>query len=97
MNVLVEVPRTTAYARPVKVRVSDKGRVTIPKQLRDQLGIRSGDELDLQVDGDRLVATNAAEHDAIDELYGSLKLPVSVDEWIDECRGPAERPLEGEL
>jgi AbrB family looped-hinge helix DNA binding protein len=71
----------------MKVRVSEKGQVTIPKRLRDQLGIRSGDELDLQVDGDRLVATNMVERDAIDELYGSLKLPASTDELIAEMRG----------
>lgn len=81
----------------MKVRVSEKGQVTIPKRLRDQLGIRSGDELDIEADAGRLVATKAGAQDPYDRLYGSLKLPMSVDEWIDECRGPAEPPLEGEL
>ncbi|MCY7343325.1 MAG: AbrB/MazE/SpoVT family DNA-binding domain-containing protein [Pseudonocardia sp.] len=37
------------------VRVGPKGQVVIPQQLRDQLGIRPGDEVDLRRDGGRLV------------------------------------------
>ena len=32
--------------------VSDKGQVTLPKALRDRLGIRSGSRLDFQVGAD---------------------------------------------
>jgi AbrB family looped-hinge helix DNA binding protein len=83
----------------MKTRVSEKGQVTIPKKLRDQLGIRFGDQLDFEVEQGRLVATKVAERDPIDAVWGTLKLPagVSVDEWIDEMRGPAEPPLPGEL
>jgi AbrB family looped-hinge helix DNA binding protein len=78
----------------MKTRVSEKGQVTIPKRLRDQLGIRVGDELDFEAEQGRLVATKVVEHDPYDALYGSLKLPTSVDELIDEMRGPAVPPIE---
>ena len=81
----------------MKAKVSEKGQVTIPKKLRDQLGIGAGDELDFEVEGGRIVAGKVVEQDAIDRLYGSLKLPASTDELIDEMRGPAVPPLEGEL
>jgi len=74
----------------MKTRVSEKGQVTIPKKLRDQLGIRFGDELDFEVERGRLVAAKVAERDAIDRLYGSLKLPASTDELMQELRGPRE-------
>jgi antitoxin PrlF len=81
----------------MKAKVSEKGQVTIPKPLRDQLGIRVGDALDFEAEEGRIVVTKVVEQDAIDAVWGTLKLPVSVDEWIDELRGPAEPPLEGEL
>jgi AbrB family looped-hinge helix DNA binding protein len=83
----------------MKTRVSEKGQVTIPKRLRDQLGIRFGDELDFEAEGGRLVAAKVAERDPIDAVWGTLELPdgMSVDEWIDEMRGPAVPPLPGEL
>jgi antitoxin PrlF len=81
----------------MKAKVSEKGQVTIPKPLRDQLGIRVGDALDFEAEEGRIVVTKVVEQDAIDAVWGTLKLPVSVDEWIDELRGPAEPPLAGEL
>jgi AbrB family looped-hinge helix DNA binding protein len=83
----------------MKTRVSEKGQVTIPKKLRDQLGIRMGDELDFDVEQGRLVATKVADQDPFDAVWGTLRLPagMSVDEAIDEMRGPALPPLPGEL
>jgi AbrB family looped-hinge helix DNA binding protein len=81
----------------MKAKVSEKGQVTIPKRLRDQLGIRVGDELDFEVEQGRLVAAKVTEQDPYDAVWGTLKLDVSVDEAIDEMRGPAEPPLPGEL
>ncbi len=71
-------------------RISEKGQVTIPKRLRDQLGIRAGDDLDFAVEEGRLVAVRVVERDAIDRLYGSLKLPAPTDELIEQMRGPRE-------
>jgi antitoxin PrlF len=72
----------------MKTRISEKGQVTIPKRLRDRLGIRAGDQLDFEEEHGRLVATKVGEQDAIDRLYGSLTLPMSTDELIEELRGP---------
>ena len=37
------------------MRVTEKGQVTIPKELRDQLGIGAGSEVDIQRAGDMIV------------------------------------------
>lgn len=78
----------------MKTRVSEKGQVTIPKKLRDQLGIRVGDELDFEAEHGRLVAVKMANRDPVDAVWGTLTLPVSVDQAIEEMRGPAEPPIE---
>lgn len=42
------------------MRVTEKGQVTIPKQLRDELGIGAGSEVDFERDGDSIVIRKAA-------------------------------------
>jgi AbrB family looped-hinge helix DNA binding protein len=81
----------------MKAKLSEKGQITIPKKLREQLGVRMGDELDFKIEQGRLVATRVIEQDPLEAVWGTLKLPMSVDAWIDELRGPAEPPLPGEL
>ncbi len=71
----------------MKATVSEKGQVTIPKPLRDSLGIVPGEVLEFEEDAGRLVARKIVDRDAIDELYGILKLGRSTDEFINELRG----------
>jgi antitoxin PrlF len=71
----------------MKTMVSERGQVTIPKALRDRLGIRAGTELDFQEDRGRLVARKISPEDPVEAVYGILDLPVSVDEFISEVRG----------
>ena len=75
----------------MKAIVSEKGQITIPKALRIRLGIRAGQVLEVQEERGRLVMSKQKSRDAIDELYGILKLGRSTDEFIDELRGH-ERP-----
>jgi transcriptional pleiotropic regulator of transition state genes len=36
-------------------RIDDLGRIVLPKELRDTLGIKNGDPLEVFVDGERIV------------------------------------------
>jgi AbrB family looped-hinge helix DNA binding protein len=75
----------------MKAIVSEKGQVTIPKALRDKLGIRPGQVLDFSEERGRLVARKRLERDPFESVWGVLKLDRSVDEWIDDMRGgPAD-------
>lgn len=72
--------------------VSEKGQVTIPKPLRDRLGIRPGEVLDFEEEGGRLIARKTDSRDPVDMLYGTVRLAARPDELLDELRGPRPAP-----
>ncbi len=69
--------------------VSEKGQVTIPKPLRDRLGIRPGHVLDFREEQGRLVATKMTRQDPVEGVYGILKLGRPTDGVIASLRGKA--------
>lgn len=72
--------------------MSEKGQVTIPKSLRDRLGIRAGEILDFEEDRGRLVAVKVTSQDPLDAAYGILALNRRTDDLIAEMRGEPEDP-----
>ena len=74
----------------MKAVVSEKGQVTIPKALRERLGIRPGQELDFVEERGRLVATKASPVDALERAYGILRLDAGTDELLRQLRGDAD-------
>ena len=72
----------------MNAKVSEKGQVTIPKEIRDRLGIQPGAVLDFEAVGGELVARKTVGRDPVDALYGALVLPDRPDVLIDELRGP---------
>ena len=54
--------------------VSEKGQITLPKALRDQLGIRGGSRLDLQVESDGRATLTVLSRGS-DSLAGLLARP----------------------
>jgi len=71
----------------MKSVVSEKGQVTIPKRLRDRLGLRPGVVLEFRDEGGELVATKAVERDPIDAVYGILPPGFDTDAYIAAIRG----------
>lgn len=75
----------------MKTTVSEKGQITIPKRLRDRLGLRPGTVLDFEEAEGRLIGRRLAPADVLDELYGILPLPPGgTDAFIREIRGPGQ-------
>lgn len=75
--------------------VSEKGQVTIPKRLRDSLGLRQGQVLAFSEQGGALVATKVMDENPFEALRGTVELPdwaESVDDFIDQVRGEADLP-----
>ena len=81
------------------MRVTEKGQVTIPKEIRDRLGIGPGSEIDFVEDGKsvRIVAANTGRFDAeafkrtLNGLAGTLDLGgMTADEYMLWLRGPRD-------
>ena len=77
----------------MKAIVSEKGQVTIPKRLRVRLGLTPGTAIEFEESGGRLVGRKLLSQDHLDELLGIMTLATSVDEFIEELRGPAPEGL----
>lgn len=66
-----------------EVRVDDKGRVLIPKEVRDKVGLKAGGKARLKVENEKIV----------------IMPPISPEEFIEEMEGciregtPAVDPL----
>lgn len=73
--------------------VTVKGQVTIPKPIRDRLGLRPGDRIDFAFDdAGRLVVRKAGgavarEADRFDRLRGRATAGLSTDEIMAMTRG----------
>ncbi|WP_105437979.1 AbrB/MazE/SpoVT family DNA-binding domain-containing protein [Neorhizobium sp. T25_13] len=81
------------------MRVTEKGQVTIPKEIRDRLKIGPGSEVDFIVsdDGVRLVRLDDSKRDYksfeewADSVKGTWDLGgMTTDEYIDWLRGPRD-------
>ena len=71
----------------MKAKVAERGQVTIPKTLRERLGIRPGTVLDFEEDHGRLIAVKAATMDVVDQVYGKLGHGRRTDAILQELRG----------
>ena len=72
----------------VAARVTSKGQVTVPKAVRDALGISEGDEVVFRVEGNRAVLARTPDFLA---LAGTVQVPatrrnVAWDEVIRRTR-----------
>jgi AbrB family looped-hinge helix DNA binding protein len=71
----------------MRAKVADRGQVTIPKILRERLGIRPGTVLEFKEDQGKLIAVKATAMDAIDQFYGKLGSGRRTDDVMRELRG----------
>src|SRR5271169_2125378 len=76
-------------ALPVKSTISAKGQITVPAAVRQRLGLSAGTPVtfELRREGVLLRKGSRGRH-PVDEVYGILRLPKSVDATLDEMRGP---------
>jgi AbrB family looped-hinge helix DNA binding protein len=78
----------------MKATMGERGQVTIPKVVRDRLGLRPGQRVEVTEEAGRVILEKVVDDDPIQRAYGMLTLPKPVDELIDEMRGPAVLPPE---
>lgn len=74
----------------MKAIVAERGQVTIPKALRDKLGIRPGTALEFSTRDGLLVAAKA-HTDPVSAVFGCLSRKIDTDRFIRDLRGAAPR------
>lgn len=82
------------------MRITSKGQVTIPKDIRDRTGMQPGTEIDFVINGDRVwVRKRAAQEGSEDErvrkfrshlarFRGTGTSGLTTDEIMEMTRGP---------
>jgi len=95
---LAQKPNSTAsledgnmisYSISMKSRVTERGQVTIPKYLRERLGIQAGQVIEFsEVEGRIVLHRQVPEH-PVDRLFGILEAGPRTDALMEELRGPA--------
>lgn len=71
----------------MKATVAERGQVTIPKRLREQLGLQPGSILEFSEENGRLVAMKVIATDPVDQVYGCLRTRKRTDRLVAELRG----------
>ena len=70
-------------------RLSSKGQVTIPRDIRERLKLKLGDKIQFRIADNGQVVVDAAKHH-VGELYGLMRRegakPVSVEAMDDAIR-----------
>jgi antitoxin PrlF len=74
------------------MRVTEKGQVTIPKQLRDELGIDAGTEVEFERRDDTIVVRKASSQPTrgerlVERLRGRGDVDMTTDEIMALTRG----------
>ena len=73
----------------MKSRISTKGQVTVPVDVRRALGLAPGMPVEFMVrEGEAVMRKGREGTHPVDVVYGKLKVSKSVDALIQEMRGP---------
>lgn len=74
----------------MQATVAERGQITLPKEVRDALGLVKGMKLDVHVEGGKIVLRKNVD-DALSRLRGRFKLAEgrTADDVMRELRGRA--------
>jgi AbrB family looped-hinge helix DNA binding protein len=79
-------------------RVTQKGQVTIPKEIRDSLGIGEGSVLHFFADGERIIGVKI--NDDLESVYGAVehkKGPIDFEELRERTKGAVAKQVVEDL
>ncbi|SDR43383.1 AbrB/MazE/SpoVT family DNA-binding domain-containing protein [Natronobacterium texcoconense] len=69
-------------------KIGERGQITIPKQLREALDLRGGDEVLVREEGEKIVIERPISREDLAEGY--QKRTRQQQEIVDEMRGTAQ-------
>ncbi len=62
---------------PLEATVAERGQITLPKAVRDALGLVKGTQLKVEIDGSRIILRKNVD-DALSRVRGRFKLAQGV-------------------
>lgn len=70
------------------MKISDRGQITIPKELRNRFGMHKDVEVEITpTEHGLLIQKRTAAKHPVERISGILDGVVDVDQYIDELRG----------
>jgi AbrB family looped-hinge helix DNA binding protein len=74
----------------MEVILGERGQITLPKAIRDELGLTKGTTLSVEIDHGKLILRKNVR-EAINRVRGRFKLPdgMTTDDVMRELRGRA--------
>ncbi|MFK5923776.1 MAG: AbrB/MazE/SpoVT family DNA-binding domain-containing protein [Verrucomicrobiota bacterium] len=72
--------------------ISEKGQITIPKKIRDNLGLTSGVVVDFEISEEKLVGKKVSEQNSLlrwigkGGMPGSKKNPITTENYLKVIR-----------
>ncbi len=72
--------------------ISERGQVTVPKQVRDVLGLHPGSQLEVELVAGGFVARKRMRQSPWRGVVGVLGQPGSTDRVINEMRDGTDEP-----
>jgi AbrB family looped-hinge helix DNA binding protein len=75
-----------------QAKVTSKGQVTVPREIRRRLGVRAGDRLEFEDNGSG-VQVKAVRNESVFEKYRGIGTPgigsgrKAIQKWLRELRG----------
>ena len=67
--------------------VAERGQITIPKPIREQMGIFPSCALSFRVQDEKLILMKTDFSDPVRRVTGCVKTDKTTDEWMKELRG----------
>jgi AbrB family looped-hinge helix DNA binding protein len=71
-------------------KLTSKGQVTLPKRMRDHLGLKPGSEIEFTINNRAEIVLKTKEKppkSRFDDLVGTLNLGMTTDEFMRMIRG----------
>lgn len=74
----------------MEATVAERGQITLPKEVRDALGLTKGTKLKVEIENGRIILRKDVQ-DALSRVRGRFKLPtgMTTDDVMRELRGRA--------